>query len=103
MLMPEPSFGYETVTPDEELFYKALGARISELRRELDLTQQALANELGISQQILAHYEVGRFRLPVYILPDLAASLGITVSELLDRLKKVSTKRRSRPRSSEHG
>jgi transcriptional regulator with XRE-family HTH domain len=98
MLMTGHSLGFATVTPDEEQFYKALGARIAELRRENELTQHALADELGISQQIVAHYEVGRFRLPVYILPDLAGALGVSVSGLLDPIKSPSAKRKPRRR-----
>ena len=71
------------VTPNEAQFFKALGTRIAELRREQGLSQQALADELGIAQQTFAHYEVGRARMPVSLLPQLARLFGVGVDELL--------------------
>ncbi|MBI2801054.1 MAG: helix-turn-helix transcriptional regulator [Gammaproteobacteria bacterium] len=61
---------------------KELGQRIARLRKEHDLTQQQLANILGISQQTLAHYEVGRLRVAVAMLPTLAIALATTVEAL---------------------
>ena len=52
------------MTSQDAHFFKALGVRIAELRREQGLSQQAVADELGIAQQTYAHYEVGRARLP---------------------------------------
>ena len=71
------------VTPNEAQFFKALGTRIAELRKEQGLSQQALADELGIAQQTFAHYEVGRARMPVSLLPVLARIFGVGVDELL--------------------
>ena len=71
------------VTPNEAQFFKALGTRIAELRKEQGLSQQALADELGIAQQTFAHYEVGRARMPVSRLPVLARLFGVGVDELL--------------------
>lgn len=94
MLTALPSLGFETVTPSEQEFYKALGARIAELRRDRDLTQQQVANALGISQKTLAHYEVGRLRVAVSMLPDLAGVLGVSVPTLLGPLGKANAQRR---------
>lgn len=69
-------------TKDEE-FFKALGGRIAQARREQGLTQTQLAEQLGIAQQTLAHYEVGRLRLPASMLPVLATALEASVEELL--------------------
>ena len=91
------------MTPDEEGFYKALGARIAELRHDQDMTQQQLADALGLSQRTVGHYEVGRIRLQVSILLDLADTLGVSVSDLLEPLRKRFAKRKTRPRPSEHG
>jgi transcriptional regulator with XRE-family HTH domain len=68
---------------NEEQFFKALGARIAELRKEQGLSQQALAEQLGIAQQTYAHYEVARARVPASMLPQLARLFGIGVDELL--------------------
>ena len=50
-------------------FFIDLGKRIAALRKEQRLTQQQLADSLGIAQQTLAHYEGGRIRAPASMLP----------------------------------
>lgn len=47
------------------------------------MTQQRLADELGVAQQTLAHYEVGRARLPASMLPTLARLLMVSMNELM--------------------
>lgn len=81
--------GFFAVTPDEKRFYKALGARIAGLRQDRDMSQQQLAEALGIAQQTLAHYEVGRSRVAVSLLPDIASHLGVSVPTLLGALAKT--------------
>lgn len=73
----------EFMAADDKPFFKALGTRIARLRKEQGLSQQALADELGIPQQTLAHYEVGRARMSVSLLPELAKFFGITIDDLL--------------------
>jgi transcriptional regulator with XRE-family HTH domain len=53
------------------------GRRLAQLRRDTQLTQQAGAAHFGIAQRPLAHYEAGRLRLPVAVLPKLAALFGV--------------------------
>jgi len=89
------------VTPQDAHFFKALGARIAELRKEQGLSQQALADELGIAQQTLAHYEVGRARMPVSLLPDLARFFGVGTDELLG-LRSGAGKRGPAPKLQRH-
>jgi len=74
---------WHSMTSDEQQFFKALGMRIAQLRREHGLSQQALADQLGIAQQTFAHYEVGRARMPVSLLPELAKLFGVGVDDLL--------------------
>jgi transcriptional regulator with XRE-family HTH domain len=81
----------------EEQFFKALGARIAELRKEQGLSQQALAEQLGIAQQTYAHYEVARARVPASMLPELARTFGVGVDELLG-LRNGSGKRGPTPK-----
>ncbi len=73
----------ELMTQDEKAFFKALGARIAELRKSADMTQQQLADLLGLSQQHVASYEVGRRRVAVSMLPLLAKALGTSIEELI--------------------
>ncbi len=68
---------------DEKQFFNDLGARIAELRKSQNITQVQLAETLGVSQQTVTAYEVGRRRMPVSSLPVIARYLGTTVEELI--------------------
>lgn len=78
----EPLFS-TLMTHDEQQFFKELGARIAQLRKEAGLSQQAVADTLEIAQQTYANYEVARARPAVSMLPTLAQLFGISVDELL--------------------
>jgi len=98
MLMSSPSDEFATtMTGNDQGFFKALGARLAELRKEQGLSQQALAEQLGIAQQTLAHYEVGRARMPVSLLPALAEKFGVAVDALLG-IKNGTAKRGPAPK-----
>jgi transcriptional regulator with XRE-family HTH domain len=86
-----------TMPANEEQFFKALGARIAELRKEQGLSQQALAEQLEIPQQTYANYEVARARVPASLLPELARIFGVAVDELLG-LRNGSGKRGPAPK-----
>ena len=72
------------MTPTDRQFTMELGRRLAHLRHEAGLTQQAVAAHVGVAQQTLAHYEVGRLRLPVTLVPKLQRQL-----ERLSRLPKA--------------
>lgn len=78
-------------------FFKAMGSRIAQARKALDFTQQQLADELGIVQQTVAHYEVGRIRVPATMLPKLAETLGLSLDELLGLNEKSRNKGKVKP------
>ena len=63
--------------------YKRIGSTIKVKRRVLGLTQQQLANQLGISRASLANVETGRQRILVHQLYELAGQLSVNVSDLL--------------------
>ena len=71
------------MSPDERLFFAALGTRIAAARNAAGMTQVQLADGLAISQPQLASYEVGRRRVPVSMLPRLAKLLGCAVEALI--------------------
>jgi len=75
--------GSSAVNSQDETFFKALGARIAQARRAQNLTQQQIADRLGIAQQTYAGYEVGHTRIPASMLPSLAQDLGVTLDELM--------------------
>ena len=71
------------MTSADRQFAKALGHRLAQFRQEAGLTQQAVAAQLGVAQQTLAHYEVGRLRVPVALVPTLAALFDVPTDVLL--------------------
>lgn len=84
----------------DKQFYVALGQRIAERRRALGITQVQLAETLGIAQQTLAHYEVGRLRVAAALLLPFSEVLGLSLDELLGKTAKAG-KRGPAPRLQE--
>ena len=80
---PLPQPWISVMTQDEKKFFRDIGARVAELRKEQGLTQEGLAELLGVSQQSVAAYEVGRLRIALSMLPKLAKVLGVSVESLL--------------------
>jgi transcriptional regulator with XRE-family HTH domain len=70
------------ISTEERSFFEELGERIARLRREHDITQVQLAQALGVSQQTMQSYEVGRRRIPVSALPVVAQTLKVSLEEL---------------------
>jgi transcriptional regulator with XRE-family HTH domain len=64
------------MTYDEKVLLQQLGARIADLRKDQGMTQAQLAEILGLTQQMIASYEVGRRRVPVSLLPQIAETRG---------------------------
>jgi len=69
------------------------GQRMTELRKAAGYTQVELAEELGISQRMISHYEGRAEHAPAAVLPGLAKALGVTTDELLG-LKPVKKTRK---------
>lgn len=74
----------KSMAPKDKQYYQALGQRVAAFRKAQNLTQQKLAEILEISQQTMAHYEVGRLRVAVSMLPTLARILAVSVEDLVD-------------------
>ena len=74
----------------DKKFYAALGQRIAERRKALGLTQQQLAESIGIAQQTLAHYEVGRLRVAAALLPAFSKVLGLSLDDLFGEATKAA-------------
>lgn len=62
-----------------------IGRRISELRRERDMTQLELADRLGISYQAVSNWERGSSMPDIAKLPELAGIFDVTVDQLLGK------------------
>jgi len=69
---------------DKELD-STVGHNIAILRKELKLSQRALAEKIGITQRSLCSYEIARNSLPISLLPVFANFFKISVEELLSQ------------------
>lgn len=81
--MPIHSPLWTDMSSTDQDFFKAMGTRISSARKARELTQQDMADQLGIAQQTYAQYETGIRRIPASMLPKLAQDLGLTLEELM--------------------
>ena len=83
--MSSVSYTYldEMMTKDDAVFFKQLGKRIANMRKELGLTQVQLAEILDISQQHMASFEAGRRKVSASSVPVLAQLFGVSTDELL--------------------
>lgn len=59
------------------------GARLVQLRKQAGMTQTALAQEIGVSQRMMAYYEGPTAFPPAHLLPAIARVLGVSVEALL--------------------
>lgn len=62
----------------------ALGAHVREIRRSRGMTQERLAEELGVTPRYLAGIERGERNLTLDSVDALAAQLGVPSLALLD-------------------
>lgn len=86
------------MTADEKAFFVQLGAKVAELRKAEGITQVQMAQLLGVSQQTVNSYEVGRRRIPVSSLPVLASTLGVSMEELIGTPPAAAKKRGPTPK-----
>jgi len=90
----EPQAATMTISSEERAFFVAMGERIAALRRTHNVTQVQLAEALGVSQQTLQSYEVGRRRIPVSALPVVAHTLSVSLDELFGENKPATRSKR---------
>jgi transcriptional regulator with XRE-family HTH domain len=60
-----------------------IGENIKRLRRERDLTQEELAEQLGVSFQSISRWETGACYPDMELVPSIAAFFGVTVDSLM--------------------
>lgn len=73
--------------------YKAVGTRIRQIRLEQHLTQEALAEEIGISTSHVSNIETGTKQISLSTLIKVANILKVSVDELLiDNVMHSNTK-----------
>jgi len=85
------------MSPDEQALYRRLGQRVAERRKAAGYTQVQLSATLGMAQQTLAHYEVGRLRMPVGLLMRIADILAVGIEELIGEEESTATRKRRGP------
>ena len=69
---------------------RLLGKRIRFLRRSKDLSQEELAEKVGISYKYLGEVERGKANLTIDIIEKLSGGLNIEISDLFDYQHEVS-------------
>ena len=67
---------------------KALGKIIQRRRKELKLTQEELAEKIGISRVYMGFVEQGRYAPSVEVIEKLARALRVPLSELFNFKKR---------------
>ena len=79
--MPKAIHNYLIVnkSPDD----KTIGERISEIRKAKGLTQQELAEKVGITRDLLCSYEIGRARIFGEMISQIAQVLGVSSDKIL--------------------
>lgn len=58
--------------------------RLKDIREDLDLTQQTIANYLHIKQNTYSQYENGQRQIPIDMLIKLARFYGVSTDYLLE-------------------
>lgn len=62
---------------------ESFGKRLKSLRKEAGLTQQEIAQEIGVTRRIIDYYERESKQPPAYFLIGLARAFKMSVDELL--------------------
>lgn len=63
--------------------YRAVIAQLVDRRKEAGLSQEALADRLGLHKQFVSRVELGERRLDFVEFADFASALGLTPAELI--------------------
>lgn len=61
---------------------KALGRRIQKIRKAADLTQEKLAEKVGISRAYMGYIEQGRYAPSLEVVEKIAKALKVKLSDL---------------------
>lgn len=68
---------------DLNFLYKELGRRLRDARKTAELTQEALAEQVGLSRTSITNIEKGRQHIPFHLLFSLASAVGVDPVNLL--------------------
>ena len=70
-------------TTDEQKFLRAFGKQVAALRKSSNVTQQQLAEDIGVSVVTIAYIETGKQWVRPKTLSAIAKSLKVSASDLL--------------------
>jgi transcriptional regulator with XRE-family HTH domain len=82
--MPEKVNKYAKVQAEKGGFYIKMGNNIAKHRKALKITQERLAEKLGISRVALTNIENGKQRLAVHMVNDICMILKTTIDTLIN-------------------
>lgn len=68
---------------DDDLDYSAIGSRIRKHRKSVGMSQEQLAEAVGISTTHISHIETGHTKLSLSVFVRIASVLSISTDELL--------------------
>ncbi len=66
-----------------------LGNKVAQLRKKQNMTQDALAQQLGVTNQAVSKWESDQCCPDVMLLPKIADIFGVSVDALFDREEKI--------------
>jgi len=64
-------------------FYQAFGIKLRQARKAAGLTQEVLADRVGLSRPSITNIELGNQQVPLHMLDSFASVLGMKPCELL--------------------
>ena len=84
-------------------YKETMGKRISDLRKQKGMTQEQLAQKVGVTAQAVSKWENDLSCPDISILPQLSEALGVTTDELLGRAPlQVNTAEKTNAKSRAH-
>jgi transcriptional regulator with XRE-family HTH domain len=73
------------------MIYRDIGKRLQRAREEAQMSQEELAGLLGITQAALSNYELGKRRLYLQNLEQIASILNKPIAYFLEEETKIET------------
>jgi len=74
-----------------------LGLRVIEERQRIDVTQEQLAERLGLSRRQMNRIEAGTTNISMSVLVELSTALKVEIAELFTAPAKSTTRKSGRP------
>jgi len=72
-----------SATPTEQTLYQQFGQRLAEFRKSRNMSQQDLADRVGLTNTSIANIEAGRQRVYLHQLLRIATAFGVTLNDIM--------------------